>query len=108
MTWSIDAAFAVHMEMKSHIGYCLILGQGSPISGSQSQTVMARSSTEAELIGFDNAIGFVEWASLYMIDQDYPNKSEPFTFLGSRKIADQDNTSSIKLKKGGKNGWKIR
>ena len=64
MTWSIDAAFAVHMDMKSHTGYCLTLGQGSPISGSQSQTVTARSSTEAELIGMDDAIGFVEWASL--------------------------------------------
>ena len=30
MVWSIDASFAVHMDMKSHIGYCLTLGTGSP------------------------------------------------------------------------------
>ena len=36
MVWSIDASFAVHMDMKSHTGYCLTLGIGSPISGSSS------------------------------------------------------------------------
>ena len=104
MTWSIDAAFAVHMDMKSHTGYCLTLGQGSPILGSLTQTVTARSSTEAELIAMDDGIGFVEWASLYMKEQfkDYTDKSEPITLLGSRNLADQDNTSAIKLEKGGR------
>ena len=32
MIWRIDALFAVHMDMKSHTGYCLTLGIGSPIS----------------------------------------------------------------------------
>ena len=63
--WSIDASFAVHMDMKSHTSYCLTLGTGSPISGSQSQKVTTRSSTESELVGVDNVIGYVEWASLY-------------------------------------------
>ena len=31
MVWSIDASFAVHMDMKSHTGYCLTLGTGPPI-----------------------------------------------------------------------------
>ena len=44
MIWSIDASFDVHMDMKSHTGYCLTLGTGSPISGSQSQKVATRSS----------------------------------------------------------------
>ena len=34
MVWSIDASFAVHMDMKSHTGYCMTLGTGCPISGS--------------------------------------------------------------------------
>ena len=50
MVWSIDASFAVHMDMKSHTGYCLTLGTGSPISGSAGQKVNSRSMTEAELI----------------------------------------------------------
>ena len=65
MIWSIDASFAVHMDMKNHTGYCLTLGTGSPISGSQSQKVTTRSSTESELVGVDDVISYVEWASLY-------------------------------------------
>ena len=36
MVWSIDASFAVHMDMKSHTRYSLTLGTGALISGSQS------------------------------------------------------------------------
>ena len=60
MIWSIDASFAVHTDMKSHTGYCMSLGIGSPISGSSSQKINTRSSTESELVGVDDTIGFVE------------------------------------------------
>ena len=87
MVWSIDASFTVHTDMKSHTGYCLTLGTGSPISGLSGQKVNSRSSTEAELIGVDDAIGFVEWASLYCKDQvkKYPSK-HPFKDLGKKNI----------------------
>ena len=65
MIWSIDASFAVHIDMKSHTGYCLTLGIGFPILGSSTQKVNTRSSTESELVGVDDTIGFVEWTSLY-------------------------------------------
>ena len=60
MVWSIDASFAVHMDMKSHTGYCLTLGTGSPISGSLGQKINSRSLTESELIVVDKTIEFVE------------------------------------------------
>ena len=44
------------MDMKSHTGYFLTLGTGSPISGSQSQKINTRSSTESELVGVDDVI----------------------------------------------------
>ena len=47
MIWSIDTSFAVHMDMKSHTGYCLTLGEGSPISGSRTQDNTARISAES-------------------------------------------------------------
>ena len=47
MLWSIDASFAVHIDMKSHTGYCLTLVMGSPISGSLGQKVNSRSLTES-------------------------------------------------------------
>ena len=59
MVWSIDASFAVHTDMKSHTGYCMSLGIGSPISGSSTQKVNTRNSTESELVGVDDAIGFI-------------------------------------------------
>ena len=65
MVWSIDTSFAVHMDMKSHTGYCLTLGTVAPISGSQSQKITTRSSTESELVGVDGVIGYMEWTSLY-------------------------------------------
>ena len=65
MVWSIDASFVVHMDMKSNTGYCLTLGLGTPISGSQSQKINTRSSTESEIVGVDNIISYVEWTSLY-------------------------------------------
>ena len=55
MVWSIDASFTVHMDMKSHTGYCRTLG-----TGSQSQKINTRSSTESELVGVDNVISYVE------------------------------------------------
>ena len=63
---------------------------GTIISQSFKQKVNSRSSIEAELIGVDDAIGFVEWDSLHMIEQfkDYPYKSEPINLLGSRNIAE--------------------
>ena len=71
---SMDASFAVHMDMKSHTGYCLTMGNGAPISGSNSQKTNTRSFTEAELVGVDDVIGFVKWTSLYMKCQvkEYP------------------------------------
>ena len=60
MRWSIAAIFAVHIDMKSHTGYCLTLGTRSPISRSAGQKVNSRSLTEAELIGVNDAIGVME------------------------------------------------
>ena len=72
-TTGIDAAFGVHMDMRSHTGYsltlCLTLGEGAPISGSATQDNKARSSTEAELYGVDKAISFVELSALFLICQ---------------------------------------
>ena len=103
MVWIIDASFAVHMDMKSHTGHCMTLGTGCLISGSSSQKINTRSSTEAELVGVDDNILFVEWASLYNKDQvkEYP-MTHPLKEIGTNTVVEQDNTSNIKLIKGGK------
>ena len=102
MVWSIDASFAVHMDMKSHTGYCLTLGTGAPISGSQSQKINTRSSTESELVGVDIVISYVKRTSLYCkcLVKTYPIE-HPLKELGKKNLVKQDNMGTIKMVKGG-------
>ena len=99
----IDASFAVHIDIKSHIRYCLAMGRGSTFLGSNTQSITTRSSTQDELVGIDNAIGFVECTSLFCKFQvnDYP-KDHPLKKLGTKDMVKQDNTSTIKMAKGGR------
>ena len=101
MVWSIIALFAVHIDMKSHTGYCLTLGTGSPILGSQSQKITTRSSTESELVGVDDVISYVEWTSLYCKCpvKTYPI-DHPLKEMGKKNPVKQDNMSTIKMMNG--------
>ena len=79
------------------------MGYSAPNSGSISQNNNTRSSTEAELVGVDDVIGFVEWTSLYLKCQvkEYL-VNHPLKNLGKKNLVLQDNTSTIKLAKGGR------
>ena len=103
MVRSIDASFAVHTDMKSYTGYCLTLGISSPISGASTQKVNTRSSTEFELVGVDDGIGFVDWSSLYSKKQvkEYPTE-HPLEDMGKKTVLLQDNTNTITMLMGGK------
>ena len=91
------------MDMKSRTGYCLALEKGSVVSGSTKQKITTRSSTESELVGVDGTITFIEWISLFMKCQvkNYPD-SDPLKLLGTKVLAQQDNTSTIKLARNGR------
>ena len=65
LTWSLDAAFAVHKDMRSHMGALLTMGIGSVISLFLKQQINKKISTEAELVGVDDAMNFVVWAKLF-------------------------------------------
>ena len=51
LQWWVDAAYATHPDMKGHTGATFTMGCGSVYSNSLKQTLVARSSTEAELVG---------------------------------------------------------
>ena len=91
-TWSIDAAFAVHPDMKSHSGITMTLGKGAVMSFSRKQKLNTRSSTEAELVAVDDGMGPLLWTMNFLREQDYAVKS----------VILQDNESSIKLERNGR------
>ena len=61
LTWSVDAAFAVHEDMRSHTGATLTMGKGVLLSMSLKQKINTKGSTEAKLVGVNDAINFVIW-----------------------------------------------
>jgi hypothetical protein len=69
LTWSVDASFAIHNDMRSHTGAVLSMGQGAIMSMSSKQKINTKSSTEAELVGVDDAMNFVVWIQLFMGEQ---------------------------------------
>jgi hypothetical protein len=93
MSWYIDAAFAVHPDMKSHTGAVFTMGKGAIISDSLKQKVNSRSSTESEIVGVDDEIHKVVWAKRFVEHQGFKVKLN---------IVYQDNTSSMKLEQNGK------
>jgi hypothetical protein len=102
LTWSVDASFAVHKDMRSHTGAVLLLGQGALMSMSLKQKINTKSSTEAELVAVDDAMNFVEWIQLFVGEQtkSLTDKSIIKKF-GCDTIVLQDNTSTIQLENNG-------
>ena len=93
MIWYIDAAFAVHPDMKSHTGMIFTLGKGAIISSSTKQKVNSRSSTEAELNATDDKISKIIWMKKFIEHQGFKVKLN---------VIYQDNTSTMKLVNNGK------
>jgi hypothetical protein len=102
LTWSVDASFTIHNDMRSHTGAVLSLGQGALMSMSSKQKINTKSSTKAELVGVDDAMNFVVWIQLLMGEQlkTVSNDSALSKFMHQSVIL-QDNTSKIQLEKNG-------
>ena len=91
--WYVDASFAVHPDFKSHTGAVMTMGRGAIQSISRKQKLNTRSSTEAELIGVDDAMVMILWTKLFLEEQGYGIKEN---------ILYQDNKSAILLEKNGR------
>ena len=70
----------------------MTLGKGSIIDTSHKQKINTRSSTEAELVGADNAVIQIQWAQLFVEAQGYP----------CRTVLHQDNEAAMRLELNGK------
>jgi len=86
-TW-MDAAYAVHHDMKSHTGGVMSFGTGVLNAKSAKQKLNKKSSTEAELVGASDYIPWTIRVKRFMKYQGYDIESSTFY---------QDNESAIKL-----------
>ena len=92
-SWWVDASFATHHDMKSHMGGFMTLGKGAVYATSRRQRINTRSSTEAELVGVNDVLSQILWTRYFMEAQGYQCKSTPIY---------QDNMSTILLAKNGR------
>jgi hypothetical protein len=60
--WCVDAAFAVHPNMRGHSGGVLTLGIGFLISSSSKQKLNTCSSKESKLVGIDDLMALIIWS----------------------------------------------
>ena len=70
----------------------MTMGDGAMLVKSSKQKLNSRSSTEAELIGVDDAMAMILWSKLFMEAQGYAIEEN---------IIYQDNKSAILLEKNG-------
>jgi len=89
----IDASFACHPDGKSHTGEMITLGGGAVFSKSSKQKLVAKSSTEAELIGLSDGLPHVLWTKNFLQSQGYDT---------GPAIVHQDNKSTITLAEKGR------
>ena len=92
LKWYIDGSFAVHPNMRGHMGGMLTLGRGFPIVNLTKQKINVRSSTEAELVAVDDCMPAVCWTRYFL-------KAQGYDITGN--IVYQDNKSAILWEKNG-------
>jgi hypothetical protein len=93
ITSYIDSSFGVHPDGKGHTGTVITVGTGAVYCKSGKQKLVAKSSTEAELIGLSDGLSQVLWTRNFLISQGY--SVQPATVA-------QDNKSTIALAEKGR------
>jgi hypothetical protein len=91
----VDASYLVHSDMKGHTGGVIMLGEkgGTTLAISRKQKVLARSSTEAELIAIEEVLQYAIFA------RDLVSELTDTTI---KVRVYEDNMSTIKLCNNGK------
>jgi hypothetical protein len=89
----IDSSFGVHPDGKGHTGTVIIVNKGAVYCKSGKQKLVAKSSTEAELVGLSDMLSQVLWTRNFLEAQGYD--MEPVQVF-------QDNKSTIMLAEKGR------
>ena len=80
-----------------------MMGHGAVLSILSKQKINSKSSTEAELVGVNDAMTFVMWMKHFFQSQANNLSNPKLNQYGKHIIIKQDNTSAIQLER---NGWK--
>ena len=89
----VDVAFAVHADRKSHTGGVISFGTGGLMISSTKQRLVAKSSTEGELVGSGDYMPCGIWMKRFMDGQGHFIKE--FDFL-------QDNEATMNIEENGR------
>ena len=92
-TW-VDASYAIHPDMRGHTEGLMSYGTGVVHAKSSKQKLNVKSSTECEIVGVSEYTPFNIWLMMFMEAQGYTLKNN---------ILFQDNQSSIRMEKNGRN-----
>jgi hypothetical protein len=93
-TGYFDASYGIHEDGKSHTGACLTIGDSGPVSvESTKQSIVTKSSTEAELVATSDSANTLLYLRNFLIAQGYPH---------GPCIVYQDNLSCMSLLEKGK------
>ena len=93
LKWHVDASYAVHNDLRSHTGGNFTMGKGTIYGKSSKQKLNVKSSTEAELVGFDDCMPQILWTNYFIGAQGYETRGT---------IGYQDNRSAILLETNGR------
>jgi hypothetical protein len=91
---SIDASYGTHLDGKSHSGLTLSVGRGTVLSMSKKQSIVTKSSTEAEIVAVSDMLSPVIGLREFLMAQGYSD-------LGPA-IVGQDNINSMAMMEKGK------
>ena len=69
--WYVDASFAVHSNLKSHIGAILNMGKGVMQTFFRKLKLNTRISTNAELVTVVDTSAYILWTVLFILYQGY-------------------------------------
>lgn len=86
----VDASYGVHSDCKSQTGLYITLGKGPIFVRSSKQKLVAKSSTEAELIALSDSVGEIIWTRNFLLEQNSNPVQQP-------AIIFEDNMSTISL-----------
>ena len=68
LRWHGDTAFGENLDMKSHTGMMMTMGQWDASSNSTKQKSNTKSSTKSEIAGIDDEISLILWSGYFLAE----------------------------------------